>query len=216
MPKPISDKPNYKRHDDDEWFDEIRIVTVPRYKTSGMSGDEWRFSANVQLLRKGHVLFERSFSKIHYAIDFLPAIQHEYADMGCGSQDVEGNEIDFNRYCFNPGCREDGVVEYRLIDQFHRPYGDKMPKRDYLGENHRRFCEAHAKRGDCGLEDADSNYILISAPPGWEGNADLGAQQAESPSAFAGTITSLDELPAAIQEIRNEHERKTSEGTGSK
>lgn len=26
--------PTYKRHDDDEWWDEIRITTVPRYKTS--------------------------------------------------------------------------------------------------------------------------------------------------------------------------------------
>lgn len=213
MPKPLSDKPNYKRHDDDEWIDEIRIVTVPRYKTSGMSGDEWRFSACVQLWRKGHLLFERSFSKVHYAIDFLPAIQHEFADQGRADQDVEGNKIDFDKYCFNPGCKEDGVVEYRLIDQFSQPYGDKLPKKEYLGEYHRRFCEEHAKRGDCALEDADSNYILISAPPGWEGNADLGAAQAESPSALAGTISSLNELPAKIQEIRDEHERKTDNST---
>ena len=211
MPKPLSDKPNYKRHDDDEWIDEVRIITVPRYKTSGMSGDEWRFSAKVELLRKGIVLFVRSFSKLHYAIDFLPAIQHEYSDIGRGSQDAEGNEVDFNRYCFNPGCTQDGVVEYRLIDQFSRPYGDKLPKKDYLGEYHRRFCEEHAKRGDCGLEDADSNYILISAPPGWQGNADLGAAKAESPSVFAGTVSSLDDLPTAIKEIRDDHERKTDQ-----
>lgn len=85
----ISDKPTYKRHEDDDWIDEVRITTVPRYKTSGMSGDEWRFSACVQLWRKGHLMFERSFSKLHYAIDFLPAIQHEYADKGTGNEDAE-------------------------------------------------------------------------------------------------------------------------------
>jgi len=47
-------KTSFKRHHDDEWFDEIRLVgaarpcfrlvTIPRYKTSGMSGDEWRVS----------------------------------------------------------------------------------------------------------------------------------------------------------------------------
>lgn len=55
----------YKRHHDDEWFDEIRlimgsdpilrIITRPRYKTSDLSGDEWRTSAVVQVARgDGH------------------------------------------------------------------------------------------------------------------------------------------------------------------
>lgn len=192
----------FKRHDDDEWIDEIRILTVPRYKTSGISGDEWRFSAQVQLLRKGHVLFERSFSKVHYAIDFLPAIQHEYADMGRGSEDVEGSVIDFDRYCFNPGCRADGVVEYELVDEYVSPYGIKQGKKPWQGSVRRRFCEEHANRGDCALEDADSNYVLVAAPPGWKGNADLGTAAAESPSEFAGIVSSLDELPAALREIR--------------
>ena len=208
MPKPLSDKPNYKRHDDDEWFDEIRISVKPRYKTSGMSGDEWRVSALVEVFRKGVLLKDRSFSKLHYAADFLPAILHEMSDEG-----FSGDYTFFESKCAQPGCKEDGVVEYRIIDQFYQPYGDKMPKRDYLGEYHRRFCEAHAKRGDCGLEDADSNYILISAPPGWQGNADLGAAQAESPSAFAGTITSLDELAAKLREIRDEHKTEAGKST---
>src|SRR5690349_6718653 len=129
MPKPLSDKPNYKRHDDDEWFDEIRISVKPRYKTSGMSGDEWRVSALVEVFRKGVLLKDRSFSKLHYAADFLPAILHEMSDEG-----FSGNHEQFERLCAQPGCKEDGVVEYRIIDQFYPTYGDKMPKRDYLGE----------------------------------------------------------------------------------
>lgn len=206
------DKPDYKRHDDDEWIDEVRIVTVPRYKTSGMSGDEWRFSAKVQFLRKGIVLYERAFGKIHYAIDFLPALQHEYADQGLGDQDVEGAKIDFDKFCFNPGCREDGVVEYELLDEYISPYGIKQEKKKWRTSVRRRFCEKHAKRGDCALEDADRNYRLVSAPPGWEGNADLGASQAESRSSFAGSISTLDELPAKLQEIRDEHKRETGGG----
>jgi hypothetical protein len=200
----VSENVTYKRHNDDEWIDEIRILTMPRYKTSGMSGDEWRFSAKVQLLRKGHVLFERSFSKVHYAIDFLPAIQHEYSDMGRGGEDVDGNVIDFDRYCFNPGCSADGVVEYELIDEYVSPYGIKQEKQSWRGSVRRRFCEEHALRGDCALEDADGNYRLISAPPGWKGNADLGAAEAESPSGFAGIITNLDELPEALRKIRDD------------
>jgi len=196
-------KPSYKRHEDDDWIDEIKIVTVPRYKTSGMSGDEWRFSAKVQLWRKGHLMFERSFSKLHYAIDFLPAIQHEYADQGRADKDADGNPIDFDRYCFNPGCKADGIVEYELIDEYYPRIGKKEEKRSWRGSVRRRFCEEHARRGDCGLEDSDRNYVLISAPPGWEGNADLGARQAESPSAqISVPINSLDELAAAIQKAK--------------
>lgn len=57
----LFDSPRYKRHSDDEWFDEIRfetaegpllrIVTMYRYKTSSMSGDEWRTSARIQVSR---------------------------------------------------------------------------------------------------------------------------------------------------------------------
>jgi hypothetical protein len=199
-------KPDYKRHNDDEWIDEVRIVTVPRYKTSGLSGDEWRFSAQVQFLRKGVVLYERAFSKIHYAIDFLPALQHEYADQGRGDQDVGGNKVDFDKFCFNPGCKADGVVEYELIDEYISPYGIKREKKAWRNSVRRRFCEEHAKRGDCALEDADRNYRLISAPPGWEGNADLGAASAESPSVFGGVIENLEDLPEAVRKIRENPE----------
>lgn len=37
---------------DAQAFDEVRIVTVPRYKQSGLSGDEWRISAAIRLYRK--------------------------------------------------------------------------------------------------------------------------------------------------------------------
>lgn len=61
MSKKLFDAPRYKRHSDDEWFDEVRfetgegtllrIVIKYRYKTSSMSGDEWRTSANIQVRR---------------------------------------------------------------------------------------------------------------------------------------------------------------------
>ena len=126
-------KPTYKRHEDDDWIDEVRIINVPRYKTSGMSGDEWRFSYCVQLMRKGTVLFERSFIKLHYAIDFLPAIQHEYSDKGTGSNDADGNAVDFDKFCFNPGCKDDGVVEYELIDEYYPRIGKKEEKHSWRG-----------------------------------------------------------------------------------
>lgn len=41
------------RHPDDPFIDSVRIQIVERYKTSGISGDEWRFSYVVEMIRKG-------------------------------------------------------------------------------------------------------------------------------------------------------------------
>lgn len=194
----MSNNNTFKRHDDDEWYDEIRISVVPRYKTSGLSGDEWRVSAKLEVFRKGVLLKERSFSKMHYAADFLPAVLHEMADEG-----FAGSHEPFERLCFQPGCKEEGTVEYRLRDEFYPTYGDKMPKREWRGDVRRRFCERHALRGDCGLEDSDRNYELVFAPPGWKGNAQLGAAEAGSPSATAFVhVDNLDDLPEAINKAR--------------
>lgn len=194
-----NDKPDYKRHNDDEWVDEIRISIVPRYKTSGLSGDEWRVSAKIEIFRKGHLLKERSFSKIDYAVDFLKATMHEMADEGC----VAPKELE--TLCFQPGCKEEGVVEYRLKDEYYPSYGDKMPKHEWRKDVRRRFCERHAQRGDCGLEDSDANYELVSAPPEWKSNAALGAMENESPSGQVTVrVDSLEDLPAAIAQARKE------------
>jgi hypothetical protein len=189
-------KPTYKRLRDDEWIDEIKIDVVPRYKTSGLSGDEWRISGRIRLKRKGVVLKERFLSKLDYAVDFLKATIHEMSDEGWDSS------YDFDKHCFQPSCSELGVVEYRLIDEY-RTDGSKIEKESWRQDVRRRFCEKHALRGDCGLEDADRNYVLISAPDDWKGKARLGIQNAESPSAVAHVkLDNLDDLPAAINEIR--------------
>lgn len=205
-------KPTYKRHEDDDWIDEVKIATVPRYKTSGLSGDEWRFAYVVQFFRKGILLFERGFGRLEWAIDYLPSLQHDYRDQATDTKDV-----DWDKFCANPGCSEDGVVEYELIDEYYPRIGKKVEKATWRGPVRRRFCEIHARRGDCGLEDADANYTLISAPPGWKGNADLGAKAAESQSAQATiAINSLDDLPAAIEQARKDHdENKGTTDAGS-
>jgi hypothetical protein len=48
---------------DAQAFDEVRIVTVPRYKISGLSGDEWRISSHIEFYRKGRKVHERGFGK---------------------------------------------------------------------------------------------------------------------------------------------------------
>ena len=65
------------RHRDDDYLDRITVqattgahlvgYVVPRYKTSGLSGDEWRVSARMEVRRhpsQDKPLFERGFGRI--------------------------------------------------------------------------------------------------------------------------------------------------------
>jgi len=65
-----------RRHRDDDYWDEVaidagtvhlRAFVVPRYKTSGLSGDEWRISAILEVKRDGHdgPLVRQSFGRMH-------------------------------------------------------------------------------------------------------------------------------------------------------
>lgn len=135
-------------------FDEVRITTIPRFKESGLSGDEWRISATIQLLRKGRVIAERGFRNIETACAHLPAFHGEAIDSGNA---MFGGEADF---CDQEGCSDPATVTYRK-------------KADYCREGHkteiasgiriRKFCDRHKHRGDCGLDDADANYEQFNA-----------------------------------------------------
>ena len=54
----------------------------------------------------------------------------------------------------------------------------------------RAFCHRHLQRGDCGIEDADSNYEVLEGP-GPEGSTMLATD--EAPNQFGGIIT-MDQL----------------------
>lgn len=146
---------HYKRHHDDEWFDEVHIECVERWKESELSGDEWRFSYEVTVSRKGQVLIRRGFSKLVWAIQHLPAILA--ANMApCGNDDDKKFE-DLN-YCAQPGCRNEGSIVYQLKKEYCSSGHASDPHRPvYI-----RFCLDHKRRGDCGLEDADNNYEQVT------------------------------------------------------
>lgn len=135
---------------DAQGFDEVRIVTVPRFKTSGLSGDEWRISAKIQLLRKGRVAFEEGgFSDVRSAVTalgwfFLKA--HDTSAYFAGEGQI----------CDQEGCTEIAAVAYRLKARFCRDGHREEARGEF-----RLFCQAHRERGDCSLEDSDSNYEEI-------------------------------------------------------
>lgn len=171
--------PFYKRHPDDEYYDKITIETVPRYKTSEMSGDEWRVSATMKFWRKGQLVFERTFNKMETAAIAMPWF---FKTAGEGP---EFKQIKDEKLCDQPGCGNDAVNEFRLKKEYSERGEELSEKNMSSFEKRRKFCERHARRGDCGLEDSDSNYEVISGP-GPDGAK--GFEKDVSPSQFGGVI----------------------------
>ena len=173
-----------RRLRDDEWFDEVRIGVVPRYKTSELSGNEWRISAVIQFLRKGIVMVEKRCSDMATAILWLPwgwAFAGEDPDI-----DVRPERFPHG-YCSQPGCASQATNVYGVKTLYERS-GEKSAHQsnDYI----RLFCDRHAGRGDADKEDCDLNYeVLVGSGP-------LGARQEPSDvsvSVFLGNINLTDE-----------------------
>lgn len=144
----------YSRIDDDEFVDEINFSVVPRYKTSGLSGDEWRIHVKVELKRKGHLLYERVYHTFQDAVAHLPWLLRTF---------TEENDIDVNvadGQCMQPGCAEPATVLYRRKKEGCSRCGSLKDAAEGFPQ-YRCFCNRHSRRGDCGLDDADDSYELV-------------------------------------------------------
>lgn len=136
-------------------FDEVRIVTVPRWKESELSGDEWRISARIEFYLKGHLIGERSFGSVQSALRY-----GDWAAVEIG----EGGGFkwpDVTAICDQEGCKEVATHKHRLKKRFRNDGSEK----EMLWPEHRCFCERHRVRGDCGLDDADANYEVEAIVP---------------------------------------------------
>lgn len=150
----------FKRLDEDEWYDEVRMSTVPRYKQSGLSGDEWRHHVEIEFLRKGVVLKSKGFHSLKDALAAAPGILFYYAPADDDAELVKAKQADFDSLCFQPSCANKATVEYRL----KKEYCNVAPHdggHDTHGDTRRRFCDKHKTRGDCGFEDSDMNYETV-------------------------------------------------------
>jgi hypothetical protein len=176
------------------------IRTVPRYKTSGLSGDEWRRSALIELKRKGMVIYEQGFGTLAAATAFLPGVFIP------ARENLPFEVIEQERarpLCMQPGCAEPAVTVYRLKATFDR---DGRSFQTASGGEYRRFCQRHARRGDCGLEDSDANYEVVSGPGpagavGFEGDISPAAR-VEVP------VNSIDEVPGAVKKALDDFRNK--------
>lgn len=141
---------------DAQAFDEVRIVTVPRYKQSGLSGDEWRISAEIQLWRKGKLVHTDGYRDVKTACGFAYSVYVRAIDDGKAYFGGDGLT------CDQEGCAEQATVRYRVVKNMCAGPGMcGQEKQNYGQINYRHFCERHKTRGDCGLDDADRNYEQV-------------------------------------------------------
>jgi len=185
-------QPRYERHDDDEYVDEIVIRTVPRWKTSGMSGDEWRVSGRVTIKRKGHTILETSFQKIGSAVAMLPGLLLTLLEQ---DQVTRLPDAVDHALCFQPGCDKPAVSIYRL----KYDYCQRGQKHDVHRDTRLAFCQAHLQRGDCGLKDADDNYEVVSGP-GPQAADFTGAIVSESQRVEV-RVDSVEDIPDAVSAV---------------
>lgn len=188
----LGDTVAYSRHKEDDYIDEVRIIVRERYKMSGMSGDEWRFHRVIQLYRKGHLIGEQPYNGTIQAVaSFLPWTMTEIGESG------KMTIIDDKDLCFQPGCPNVAVSEYEIIEEFG-PQGQRLhPDETGHWAMRRKFCAKHLRRGDCGREDSDRNYRVISGP-GPDG-ADMREAPISESRRVDVRVASIEELPQAIE-----------------
>ncbi len=147
-------KPSKALKPDAQAFDEVRIVTVPRYKQSGMSGDEWRISATIQFYRKGKLICEEHSGDVEHACNFAGWYYSNAVSNGNGHFAGEPG------ICDQEGCAALATVTLKLKSRYCR----EGHKHDTCRVEYRQFCDQHKTRGNCGLDDADINYEPMESP----------------------------------------------------
>jgi len=206
-----------RRHHDDDYWDKVTIQAAtganfvsfirPRYKTSGLSGDEWRISAVVEVRRhpRNEPIATRTFHRmrnvLEYAAYFVFSNAPELfssssaavltverkghvlmceergtfgdAMIGLGWHILTANEgrdgVEWHHltpeqereHCQQVGCSAPPVVAYRLKKlQIGVDHHMIEPEYDFVGQ-YAWYCAQHAERGDCGLEDCDTNLETV-------------------------------------------------------
>lgn len=148
-------RPSRALKPDAQAFDEIRIITVPRYKDSELSGAEWRISAEMQFYRKGKLIFTDGCSNVENACYLLGAKHMIACDNAMGYFAGEGD------ICDQEGCSQKATVTYRVKKEFSRDNPHEWNKEVTDELKIRKFCNRHKTRGDSSFDDSDVNYEEI-------------------------------------------------------
>lgn len=142
-----------KRLPDFEVFDKITMEVIPRYKQSGLSGDEWRQHVKITFLFKGEEIHSFGTNSMESACLMLGA------ELITNTSPIPDKVIKAeDKKCFQPSCCNDATRTF-FIKQLYSDRGEKLDVEDTGGLTYlRKFCEKHSIRGDCSREDSDDNY----------------------------------------------------------
>jgi hypothetical protein len=164
--------------EDQGFIDQIEVHVQPRFKTSGLSGDEWRTSIVITALRKGRVVKQRTVGNMDYATRLI----------GMNDWWLEDEAIPDPRIaedlCDQYGCSEPWTVLYKRVKDGCGHCGSVKERGDGF-DTFQAFCERHAHRGDCSLHDSDDNYQPVE---GAHPSEQVIRSEDESPSVFGGII----------------------------
>lgn len=142
---------------DHQHYDKVDIYTVPRWKESELSGDEYRISAAADLYYKGNKIKTMTFSDVEDAIRYLDGALVYWRENG-----ESYDRVDDSYLCDQENCTNIADVKYKRINGY-TDRGD--PEKLYDFNLYRVFCNSHKTRGDCALDDSDQNYELVEFLP---------------------------------------------------
>ena len=123
-------------------------------------------SKNTELIiaRKNRILLKKQFNVFGDA-----AIGCEWHIRTANEQSKGWNNLsndDERTLCTQAGCARSPVCLFKLKKFQISTTDSVMIEPDEIWQpKYRWFCEKHTVRGDCGMEDCDSNYEVIIAPP---------------------------------------------------
>lgn len=160
-------------------FDEIRIRVVPRFKTSDMSGDEWRQHAQIEFMFKGVVVSEAGYSRIEQAVMGLGHQMLTAQDNGMSSEMMALDD----KLCDQPSCKNEAVARFVIKRHTARDGSWLDPGERDAYRWFRKFCKVHVHRGDCSREDCDDNYEPTDGV-----TASDSTNTQESPAVLVGVI----------------------------
>jgi hypothetical protein len=139
---------------DGQRYDKVDFYTVPRWKESDLSGDEYRISANADLYYKGNLVKRMSFLNIDTAIRYLDGAIVYWNENGETTPPVDDSYL-----CDQEGCANIADIKYKRL-QGYTSHGE--PENLYDWNLYRVFCNQHKSRGDCALDDSDNNYEQVN------------------------------------------------------
>lgn len=153
-----------RRHPDDRsFFDAFEVQRIEHYKTSSLSGDQWRFRWIVRLYRKGVAYVERIVGGHDGA--FAATVAAEGLAIGSEVFGASGwttlLEVPSEEgTCCQPCCAKPATVRYAMRLEYDQTcFFSRAVPDDCV--YYREFCEDHRERGDAGLDDGGTNYIEI-------------------------------------------------------